>query len=510
METETEKLFNELKAMYNFMKTQKDIYKFKNETIVKLNNQLKIKMCQLKEKPDLSEEINKTIKEIENDIYNGHNRIETLKLFNEPYDDFNDIFPLKDIEYLKTKIKDIVEFNKLSASNSIIFKAKYEDKPCFIKAFFDEPNLLYEQKMYRYIKNRKEQLKPYYEDYFIKLYDTFKITNKDFYVFFGEKIIYNEQLLSSEYKNENINLIITEDIGGTNFKKYYIKNILNSQKIINTLFHLIYIIYLMNNKLKFIHNDCHFGNIIIKELEEDYECNYEIENSEYVKNINYRICFYDFDRSYLYNKNNDSLPMPLTTKKINYYVQNKISARDIWTIVNSLLYELHKGNISNPIPPPILQSFEDDDDDYDYNFSSHIKESTINFIFDKNIFNDHNIFITFNAETYHKENYYNKDTRYLKILIKIILNNNPLYVDKLKSLFLNTLEGTTYWNLYCENFTDSNCVIPDDKDLYPLEVLYRLLKNEYIFEILNFTKINPFYKKYLKYKTKYLLQKNKY
>jgi hypothetical protein len=66
-----------------------------------------------------------------------------------------------------------------------------------------------------------------------------------------------------------------------------------------------------------------------------------------------------------------------------------------------------------------------------------------------------------------------------------------------------------FWNRYCIEDEGLLCTIPEHPDLYPLEVLYRLIKNEHINIILGFTDVNPFYKKYLKYKSKYLkLKKN--
>ena len=48
-------------------------------------------------------------------------------------------------------------------------------------------------------------------------------------------------------------LIITEDIKGTTYNEFIMTNISNKTLILNTLFDIIYGIYIMNDKLKIYH-----------------------------------------------------------------------------------------------------------------------------------------------------------------------------------------------------------------------------------------------------------------
>ena len=112
---------------------------------------------------------NLKITEIEKTINDGFINQENIKLFKNF--DFDDEIKQQNIDYLRKTLSDVVVFgDKESASDSIILRAKWglEKKPCFIKIFAPkESGLIYEQKIYRYIENRNNVVKSYYEDFFV-------------------------------------------------------------------------------------------------------------------------------------------------------------------------------------------------------------------------------------------------------------------------------------------------------------------------------------------------------
>ena len=105
------------------------------------------------------------------------------------------------------------------------------------------------------------------------------------------------------------------------------------------LFELIYGLYLLNTRLRVIHNDNHFSNLLIKEQPE--EKLYTINNTEYTRRRKYRVCIYDFDLSYFEgNRNPDSRLLPGNiSNAINNVdpLTDVNNGRDIYTIGNSLL-----------------------------------------------------------------------------------------------------------------------------------------------------------------------------
>ena len=71
--------------------------------------------------------------------------------------------------------------------------------------------------------------------------------------------------------------------------------------MINTLFDMIYGIYLMNDRLKLMHNDNHFSNILIKTNLLETTCKYQIGNVEYIKKKKYR--FISLKNNYIFISN---------------------------------------------------------------------------------------------------------------------------------------------------------------------------------------------------------------
>jgi hypothetical protein len=404
-------------------------------------------------------------------VEDGKERIENLK-------NFNDEPPILPELYNETKenediiLKNIV-INKYEPNindNVFIFKGLYYGKPCFYKCFNDlaTKKQFYEQKIYEYIKTRNEKIKPYYEDYFVKIYGNYKLSS----IKFIEKLIDCDEMkkLSEEIQKENyIYIIITEDLtqNGETVFNYFINNFDNKNKIINVVFDLIYGIYLMNNKLKLMHNDLHFHNIFIVYYDTEKESKYEIEKVEYIRKKNYKVCFYDFDLSYLKNNDNEYL------YDLNI-IKNELSAKDIWTILFAIITTIGTKVEDNKI----------------------IKDVNIKNNFFNNIFNTE-LIVNIDREMDTKLTFY-------MILMNTLLDND----NELKIQLLKVYENPRYWSAFCVDNNTKNCITPYIPKLLPLEVLKRLLHNNFIFRILKFYKVNSFYYKYLKYKNKYLQLKN--
>jgi hypothetical protein len=96
------------------------------------------------------------------------------------------------------------------------------------------------------------------------------------------------------------------------------------------------------------------------------------------------------------------------------------------------------------------------------------------------------------------------DTKYIVQIINVIINNSETHMKLLEKIYndAKTRPDIYYWNSYCKENIQRPCEIPDEPIFYPLEVLQRYIKDKYV--ILGLTEVNAFYKKYIKYKTKYL------
>jgi hypothetical protein len=90
-------------------------------------------------------------------------------------------------------------------------------------------------------------------------------------------------------------------------------------------------------------------------------------------------------------------------------------------------------------------------------------------------------------------------------IIKLIVNNDRVILGLFKKTFTESLGSQPkFWNAYCENNYQIYCEIPNIPEISAKNILYRFINDDHFFEILGFTKVDPFYKKYLKYKNKYL------
>jgi hypothetical protein len=426
------------------------------EQIIELNREFEINMQKFKSKYGSTTHI-EFIKQFECTMKKGKERTSELALFNEENTNFEEPITEKTRPELDI-ITEISMMTKNSGSTSYMFKAKYNSKPCYIKAFFiAEQRLLYEQKIYRYIQTRNKTIHKYYEDYFVKLYDVFKISCINFGNFLDDNNVkyintsnswdtnndFLTKLVSAvNVTKEPIYLIITEDIQGQDYYAFMESNYANKPLIINTFFDIIYGIYLMNSRLNIFHNDNHFGNILIKTGLQETSTKYQIDKIEYTRKKNYRLCFYDFDLSYLKDKPNPEL----LDKKIIW--QNKTSAKDIWILA----------------------------------------------------------FLLYRMVTEFSKQYPTIDLEHIKIINNVIMNNSQTYMDKMSKIYIDhiTSPEINHWNGFCIDNIQNPCEIPDEPSLYPLQVLYRYINDVRIKDFLGLTEVNAFYKKYIKYKTKYL------
>ena len=486
--------YNVLFSLYTDMTNMNKMHNKNLDEIDEMNKKFRELLDKFKKQYASEEVYNSQIKIFEQSILRGQNRNTTLKLFDEP-SNFNSTIPIKSFLDLNV-ITDITMIEKIGRSSSFIFRAKYLGKPCYIKSFFiGSTNLIYEQQIYHYINSRNVQIKDFYEDYFVKIYDTSKTESRDFYNFLdvhnvkiklfsttnplSDKFVklvdaydkFTEKILTNTY----IYYIITEDTGGITYKEFFTNNYDNENLIINTIFDMIYGIYLMNNKLKIMHNDNHFENILIKTDLPLYESKYQIEKIEFTKTKNYRLCFYDFDMAFLENQPNSYL----REVREGWLIQNKQSAKDIWTVINSIIRYIY----------------------YEIKIPIKNREYILNKIFNNNVLNKVYWSQIVDLTEYKKLNY-------IQYITHKILNNSIDHINKLEKNFLEHVNHRKFWNAYCVDNDQVICVIPDEPFLYPLPVLHRLIEDEYILKILNFITVDPFYKKYLKYKSKYLESKN--
>jgi len=231
--------FCKLKTIFNEL-TNKNINLKNSEEINKLNEDFRKNIDDFKQKYSLFNEYNSDILNYEKYILNGRKRACEQKLYDEP-NNFNEIIEEWDYEVLLDNINKVEIIDKNSQSNSFVFKGycnfEMEFKKCYIKSFFpDQKNLLYEQKIYRYIQNRNQNIKPYFEDYFVKTFAVVKILSSDFEKFIDANDRYmaendlsdkysldNEKLNSGLRKYKYIYLIITEDTGGMTYKDFFIR-----------------------------------------------------------------------------------------------------------------------------------------------------------------------------------------------------------------------------------------------------------------------------------------------
>lgn len=202
----------------------------------------------------------------------------------------------------KAGVMNIQQIKKTSASESIVYTGVFHeqtDQNVYIKAFSiskkDENNgyrLLYEKEVYRYIKAVAS-----HRVAFIKNLTDDDIQNINNLIIQMKTCIVNPDL--HRY------YIATEDTGGTTLLKLTDINAPPLDPLIkyNIFFELLYVIYLLHEKLKVAHNDMHRGNVIIVPNKQQSQTTkqYTMFGTEYnMKYYPYHVKVYDFDLASIY------------------------------------------------------------------------------------------------------------------------------------------------------------------------------------------------------------------
>lgn len=201
-------------------------------------------------------------------------------------------------ENFRQKFPGSVQFKKNSSSPTAVLKTKVGGKEYFVKVFnlplpkkeatppldIESPimSLLYEKEVYRYLRS-------------------VAVKNKEI------KKHFIQMLLSARDQKTNMGFIFTEDSGGVPLykiqsseepplSKYFndVKHTITAQFVSNIFTQLLYVIYLLNS-INVVHNDLHFGNVLlVKDNIENKE--YEIYGYKFmVKDHPYSLKVYDFD-----------------------------------------------------------------------------------------------------------------------------------------------------------------------------------------------------------------------
>tara|TARA_Y100000590_G_C15734213_1_gene1018000 strand:- start:1540 stop:3090 length:1551 start_codon:yes stop_codon:yes gene_type:complete len=421
-----------------------------------------------------------------------------------PSNDYSDSIKTVSFEEFNRNIKfggyntsDFKYMRPNSSSNSAIFKGYYTGEKCYFKTFTVENSkrLAYEQKIYNYIKKRNETLKGEIKDNFVELIDVFKISKLNFEGFFNKNIRtyrYHFQDVTLKYEHlfsgiqgvgrgpyyassTHIYFIVTKDIEGITLNDYFDGILTNSDHPVNTkikniievLFELIYGLYILNQRLNIIHNDIHFGNVIFKKNDILPSKTYTINNMEFTRQRNHRLCIYDFDYSYLEGRENPDIKYEenLIYGRINnYYSRYELTdldrGRDIYNIGNQIM------TTPNFVPSFGLADFQQI-------FESTTYINILNLIFESDY------------------------------IIENLRNSMSLTIGGYPRHFWNRYCNTTPTYDYnnngytkCDKLSDFT---QDYKKINPEAVLFRFLKNETVrTDILEIVNINPLFKKFLK------------
>ena len=453
----------------------------------------------------LPAEFSVKLAQMESKIEKNLEREKALQLFNEPHVFDN---PIK--EYPQTVfgsiITDLVVFgSKDSGSDSLVFKGKYNGNPVFIKMFSLDNSVLnkknhgltYEQKIYKYLMERSDLVKPYFQDYFVKVYDVFKVKYDKFFEqmeSLGIKIqggddngkLYYSSRYGRNAANNNmpqtflgrdqiVYFTVTEDIQGSDFNSFISNKLDNEQIVIETLLEVIYGIYLLNIRLGITHGDNHFENILIKQVKSTPR-EYIIDKTTLIRKSNYRVCLYDFDLSFLFNYENKSLEEPFNQAIGRIGTQNY--AKDMWTIINSIGVLLYDPDIVNNSSKKAWYN------NMQNNFFGRII----------------------------KPGQYKKT--YVFDLVHNVLTQTKEQQETLYENYQAFINSRGFWNTFCSLPLGTTCTQPQFPELHPELVLKRYI--QFYKTELNFIEANAYYKKYFitnnlsKYTNKYLKYKKKY
>ena len=440
-------------------KFKEDVNMFEEKFIVELNGP---------EEPR-TKDINEKLKIINNKIVEGFRKTELIRKLKDS-SAFSREIKHVDLDYLNKHLwllpreTTFVDDEKLKERTiySGYYKKNEGDIPlkCFIKVFEEyahNETYNYEQYMYNYIETKNKILNKIENDFFIIPLDIVCVDSavylemcKSHYeteIFYQH--IVNRQLTGVNFK---MYLTITKDVEGESLEDFLLKRPRAHYLVTSILFDIIYGVYMMNDCMNIMHNDLHFNNILIKTVPE-YTKTYMIGKLTFTRKLEYKIYFYDYDLSTILEPDKKNI---LGKRGMQLYgLTLEKSSKDIWTVLNCIHF------IKNESP----------------------------------YFRAHNgdFFL------------------YMENMINVVLNNSDVHKKKYKDIFEKYVKDpkNVHWDNNCiENYYfTGRCEILHEPDLFPLPVLTRMLANTEIYNCLNIQDIDPFYKKYIKYKLKYLNEK---
>jgi len=230
------------------------------------------------------------------------------------------------------KIKKIrIVISQTSSSNSLIGPGSYNDKDIYLKLFTNSKSygLLYEIKVYKNIQKIIKDLN--ISDFFVELIDTFELTYPTNSKTINSKVA---DLIKKKKLNEVNKLygIITLNHSNTTLNDIIIDLLSDSseESIYMLFFNLLYIIYLLNIKLKLFHHDLHFNNIIY--VEEKKNIIYNFNKTTFEKDSYYTLRVFDYDYSY-YVPEGDNPVLSMLSCTETFGFCNKETNKDLWTII---------------------------------------------------------------------------------------------------------------------------------------------------------------------------------
>jgi hypothetical protein len=244
----------------------------------------------------------------------------------------------------ETRINEILLSD--SASPSIIGKGIYNGSPAFFKMFEYEKihpaidGLKYEMRVYNIIKTQP----PYIQNYFIIPLEVGETTLE---TLFNRHILERTPSIALNLEkrvhelgiNERtlIGVIITEDTESITLNEFiknatdsWVENIDGMTRIFNFIFDIILEgIHILNTCLQIQHNDMHFGNILIKKVDTMY-----FKTDSFPLKSPFKIKMYDFDRAYYVGHPN---PLLEFFCPLGEGCNLPISNRDYFVFIQSIL-----------------------------------------------------------------------------------------------------------------------------------------------------------------------------
>ena len=254
---------------------------------------------------------------------------------------------------------------KKTASKSIIVKGIYEGQDVFGKFYinndditdFDDSleeidfsGIIYEQQIYKYIRKKTEEHPEISEHLIasihdfenISLYDyiheeslalqLMQLLERDFY-----EIIFRYKYIKTKRRyNMLFNGFLLIDTKMISLVKYLPQ--INQDNYIDIFFELLYSNLIMRNSLNIMHNDIHFGNIFIEQLDTPIEYKYTFLGIKKIKK--FKVLLYDHDHNYS-ERIVDIIP---ENKYINgflcdeYGSCNVYNNKDGYVLINNIYY----------------------------------------------------------------------------------------------------------------------------------------------------------------------------